>query len=342
MDKIKLGITCGDINSISLEVILKSLSHEMIFKNIIPVIYGNVKIASYHKNIVNLENLSFNVLAQGEQPRAGRINLVNCWSDNITITLGKATPDGGKYAKMALDKATEDLQRGYVDALVTGPINKQAMKLAGYEYVGHTDYLKANFKVSDCLMMMVSETLKIGLVTDHVPISKVASLITKESVLSKIRIMEASLVKDFGIEKPAIAVLGLNPHAGEEGMLGNEEEEMIGIFVSGPYAADGFFGSGQFSKFHGILAMYHDQGLVGFKTLAYYEGVNFTAGLPIVRTSPDHGTAYDLAGKNEANPESMFKAILAAKDIYFGKYNYNKMRENLLKKRPKLSEELSE
>ncbi len=352
MDKVTVGISCGDINSISLEVILKALNHEMIFKQIIPIIYCNIKIVSYHKNITHLENLSFNIIAQGEKPKAGRINLVNCWQDNITITLGKVTPDGGKYAKVALDRAIEDLRKNRIDALVTGPISKQAMKLAGCDYMGHTQLLQSEFKAQDCLMMMISDHLKVGFVTDHVPVSKVPGLITKEAVLSKIKILEGSLVKDFGIEKPTIAVLGLNPHAGEEGLLGNEEEEVIrpaiieakksGIFVAGPYSADGFFGSGQFSKFHAVLAMYHDQGLVGFKTMTYFEGVNYTAGLPIVRTSPAHGTAYGLAGKNEANPESMFKAILAAKNICIARYEYDKMRENSLKKRPKLSEEMSE
>ncbi|MCC6753894.1 MAG: 4-hydroxythreonine-4-phosphate dehydrogenase PdxA [Saprospiraceae bacterium] len=352
MEKIRVGISCGDINSISLEVILKALSHEMIYKNIIPVLYGNVKIASYHKNIAKLDTLSFNNLAQGERPRPGRLNLVNCWNENVTIALGKASPDGGKYAMLALDRALQDALSGEIDALVTGPINKLAMRMAGFAHFGHTGYLREKAGASDCLMFMVSEALKVGVVTDHLPLSQVAPAIQKDVVLRKIRIMEQSLMSDFGLEKPHLAVLGLNPHAGEEGLLGPEDEEIIrpaiieakkaGMFVSGPYPADSFFGTGTFNKFDGILAMYHDQGLIPFKTIASHEGVNFTAGLPFVRTSPDHGTAFDLAGKNEADPGSMFNALILAKDIVNQRKGYREMRENVLRKRPKLSEEMSE
>jgi 4-hydroxythreonine-4-phosphate dehydrogenase len=352
MEKIRVGISCGDINSISLEVILKALSHEMIYKSIIPVLYGNVKIASYHKNIAKLDALSFNNLAQGERPRPGRLNLVNCWSENVTIALGKASPDGGKYAMLALDRALQDAISGEIDALVTGPINKLAMRMAGFAHFGHTGYLREKAGVPDCLMFMVSESLKVGVVTDHLPLSQVAGAIQKDAVLRKIRIMEQSLMSDFGLEKPHLAVLGLNPHAGEEGLLGPEDEEIIrpaiieakkaGVFVSGPYPADSFFGNGAFSKFDGILAMYHDQGLIPFKTIASHEGVNFTAGLPFVRTSPDHGTAFDLAGKNEADPGSMFNALILAKNIVSQRKGYREMRENVLRKRPKLSEEMSE
>lgn len=352
MEKIKIGISCGDINSISLEVILKALSHEMIYKNIIPILYSNVKIASYHKNIAHLDNLSFNILAQGERPRAGRLNLVNCWNDNVTISLGKASPDGGKYAKMSLDRALEDIQKNEIDALVTGPIHKHSMRMAGFEHMGHTGYLLEKSAAKDCLMFMVSDGLKIGIVTEHISVSQIAQSIKKDSILRKLKIMEQSLITDFGIEKPHLAVLGLNPHAGEEGLLGSEDEEIIrpaiieakknGMFVSGPYPADSFFGTGLFNKFDGILAMYHDQGLIPFKTITHQEGVNFTAGLPFVRTSPDHGTAFDLAGKNEADSGSMFNAILMAKEIVFQRKGFKEMHENVLKKRPKLSEEMSE
>lgn len=352
MDKVRLGITCGDINSISLEVILKALRNEMIYKNIIPVLYGNVKIASYHKNIAQLDALSFNIIGQGERPRPGRLNLINCWNDNITISLGKASPDGGKYAKLALDRALEDLQKNELDALVTGPIHKHSMRMAGFEHLGHTGYLKEKAGSKDCLMFMVSDNLRIGVVTEHVPLSQVTQYIRKDIILSKLRIMETSLITDFGIEKPHLAVLGLNPHAGEEGLLGSEDEEIIrpaiieakksGMFVSGPYPADSFFGRGMFNKFDGILAMYHDQGLIPFKTIAQQEGVNYTAGLPFVRTSPGHGTAFDLAGKNEADSGSMMNAMLMAKDIVYQRKGYREMRENVLRKRPKLSEEMSE
>jgi len=352
MDKVRLGITCGDINSISLEVILKALNHEMVYKNIVPILYGNVKIASYHKNIAHLDNLSFNILAQGERPRTGRLNLINCWNDNVTISLGKASPDGGKYAKMALDRAVQDIQKNELDALVTGPIHKHSMRMAGFEHLGHTGYLKEKSGAKDCLMFMVADGLRIGLVSEHLPVSQIAQTVRKDTILSKLRIMETSLITDFGIEKPHIAVLGLNPHAGEEGLLGSEDEEIIrpaiieakkaGMFVSGPYPADSFFGTGQFSKFDGILAMYHDQGLIPFKTITHQEGINFTAGLPFVRTSPDHGTAFDLAGKNEADPSSMFNAIIMAKEIAMQRKGFGEMRVNVLRKRPKLSEEMSE
>lgn len=352
MEKIRIGITSGDINGIGLEVIIKSLLHEAIFHDIIPILYSNVKIASYHKNIVSADSASFYVLNPGEKPKANKINIINCWNENVTITLGKATPEGGKFAILALEKAVEDALKGELDAIVTAPINKQAMHLAGFEHLGHTDYLKEKSAVKDVLMIMASDKLKIGLLTTHIPIHKVVSSITKEGIIKKIEILEVTLRKDFGFEKPSIAVLGLNPHAGEEGLLGSEEEEIIrpaiieakkrGLFVAGPYPADGFFGSGQFKKFDAILAMYHDQGLIPFKTISFEKGVNYTAGLPFVRTSPDHGTAYDLAGKNEADASSMTHALFMARDAVMERLSYDDMRKNVLRKRPKLSEEMSE
>ncbi|HRH99444.1 MAG TPA: 4-hydroxythreonine-4-phosphate dehydrogenase PdxA [Saprospiraceae bacterium] len=351
MEKIRIGISTGDINGIGLEVTLKALNNASILEYITPVIYGNVKIASYHKNIVQLESMNFNLMSQGEKPRSGKINLVNCWNDTITINLGKATPEGGKYAMIALEKAFEDAQKGEIDAIVTGPVNKASLKLAGVPYVGHTDFLRAK-SGKDALMMMVHDKLKLGLVTDHIPLADVSHKLTKELILSKLQILEETLRVDFGFAKPHIAVLGFNPHAGEEGMLGNEEESIIrpavieakknGMFVSGPFPADGFFGSGQFSKFDGILAMYHDQGLIPFKTICFNNGVNYSAGLPVVRTSPDHGTAYEIAGKNEANFGSMVEAIFVAKNIVQERRAYKEDRQNVLKKRPKLSEEMSE
>lgn len=352
MEKIRVGISCGDVNSISLEVILKALSKEMLFEHIIPIIYGNIKVISYHKNIVNLDNLSLYVLNTGERPKSGKINVINCWNEQVNLNLGKPSVEGGKYAIIALEAALNDLKSNQIDALVTGPIHKYSMKLAGFEFKGHTDYLCAKTQSTDQLMMMFSDKIKMGLVTDHLPLKEVSVKIDKAKLISKINIMEQSLIRDFGIEKPYIAVLGLNPHAGEDGMLGTEEEEYIrpaiieskknGIFVAGPFSSDGFFGSGQFSKFDGILAMYHDQGLIPFKTLNFSKGVNFTAGLPIIRTSPDHGTGFEIAGKNEADYRSMFHAILAAKNIVTLRKSFYEMRENPLKKKPKLSEELSE
>ncbi|MBK9270700.1 MAG: 4-hydroxythreonine-4-phosphate dehydrogenase PdxA [Saprospiraceae bacterium] len=351
MDKIRIGISCGDINSISLEVILKALSKDVILESMIPVIYGNIKIVSYHRNIVHLDNISLYVLNPGERPKPGKINIINSWNDQVTLNLGKASVEGGKYAMMALDNALEDLKNQQIDALVTGPVHKHSMKLAGFEYKGHTDYLAEKMGAKNHMMMMISDKIRMGLVTDHIPLKDVAAKITKETLLKKIQMMEQTLVRDFGIEKPNIAVLGLNPHAGEEGMLGNEEEEIIrpaiieskksGVFVAGPYPADGFFGTNQFTKFDGILAMYHDQGLIPFKSFNFYSGVNYTAGLPFIRTSPDHGTAFELAGKNEADFRSMFHAIIEAKNIVATRKGYHVMRENPLKKKPKISEEIS-
>ena len=301
MDKIKIGISVGDINGVGLEVIIKSLS-QRITDFCTPVIYCSSKIVAYHKNIVGAEDFQFNSLTSAHKLRYDRINVVNCWQDDVTISLGKLTESGGKYAQISLEQATNDLQEGLIDALVTAPINKKAMQMVGFPYPGHTEFLTARFNAYSSLMLMVCDNLRVGLVTNHLPIKEVSAAITKEQVALKLKLLNKTLRKDFGIEKPTIAVLGLNPHAGDEGAIGEEEEKFIrpaiieakkkNILAMGPYPADGFFGSGQHRKFDGILAMYHDQGLVAFKALTFGTGVNFTAGLPIVRTSPDHGTGY--------------------------------------------------
>lgn len=343
MKKIKLGITIGDVNGVGLEVILKSISNNNVLKHISPIIYGSAKIVSYHKNIIGLDNLQFKTVDRAEVAYKDSINLVSCWDENVNITLGKPTEEGGKFAKMAIEKAVTDLANGDIDALVTGPINKDAMHQAGFQYIGHTEMLTEASGKKESLMFMVSDGIRVGLVTNHEQIKEVAKNITKERILHKLHLMNESLIKDFGIDKPKIAVLGLNPHAGDGGTIGKEDEEIVrpavleakknGMMTFGPYPADGFFGAAQFKKFDAVLAMYHDQGLIPFKSLTFGSGVNFTAGLNFIRTSPDHGTAYDIVGQNIADPTSFRNAIYTAIDIYRNRKSYKEMHSDKLVKR---------
>ncbi len=342
MEKIKIGITVGDINGIGLEVILKTVADERILNLCTPIIYGSSKVVSYHKNIVQVE-FPFANMSSARNAENGKVNVVNCWQDAVSITLGKVNELGGKYALMALEMATEELKENKIDALVTAPIHKHAMQLAGFKYVGHTEYLTEKLGTGESVMLMVNDNLRVGLVTNHLPIAHVAAAITSEKIVSKIVVLNTSLQIDFGIERPIIAVLGLNPHAGDDGTIGNEEINIIhpaiemakarGILAMGPFAADGFFGSDNFRKFDAILAMYHDQGLVPFKTLSFGNGVNYTAGLPFVRTSPDHGTGMDIAGKNEANPHSFRQALFLAIDLVKRRKEHAYLISNQLKSR---------
>lgn len=340
----KIGITIGDVNGVGPEVIIKVLSNEHFVTKFTPIIYGSSKVMSYHKNIVKDSEINFFNISSADRASRDKINVINCWDENVNISLGKATEDGGKYAYLALDKAVQDLKAGLIDALVTAPINKEAMSMAQFPYPGHTEFIEHTIG-GKSLMMMVGERLRVGLVTNHLPVSEVAQKITKSQIMEKLRLLNDSLIRDFGIDKPLIAVLGLNPHAGDYGTIGKEEEEFIrpaiieakksGMNVAGPYSADGFFGSSQFTKFDGILAMYHDQGLIPFKALTFGTGVNFTAGLDKIRTSPDHGTAYDLAGKNEADETSIRSAIYMAIEVYKHRTEYVDLRKNSLKKKEK-------
>jgi 4-hydroxythreonine-4-phosphate dehydrogenase len=344
MEKIKIGITIGDINGIGLEVILKTVCDKRILNRCTPIIYGSSKVVSYHKNIVQLD-FQFHPIRSAEQAEDDKINVVNCWSENVNITLGKYSELSGKYAAMALEQAVSELKMGYIQALVTAPINKKAMQLAGFQFPGHTEYITQALGSSESVMMMVADNLRIGLITNHLPLSKVAEHITIERVLTKIKILNDTLKIDFSIEKPTIAVLGLNPHAGDDDALGMEESEIIrpaivaakeaGILVMGPFPADSFFGAGQHRKYDSILAMYHDQGLIPFKTLAFGNGVNYTAGLGAVRTSPDHGTAYDIAGKNVADPTSLRTALFLATDIARNREEYTETHANALNRNRK-------
>jgi len=342
MEKIKIGISVGDINGIGLEVVLKSLADKRVLDMFIPVIYGSSKVVAYHKNIADIDELNFSGIAPGESFKEGQITVVNCWNDEVKIDLGQVTEEAGRYAHIALDQATRDLKEGLIDALVTAPIHKKAMQLANFPYPGHTEFLTNAFESKDSLMLMVNGDLRVGVLSNHVPIKDVAGMVTRERLKMKLGIFNRTLKIDFGIERPVIALLGLNPHASDDGVIGTEEAEIIrplvieakenGLTVMGPYAADGFFGSGQYKKFDGILAMYHDQGLIPFKALSFGNGVNFTAGLEGIRTSPDHGTAHDIAGKNQADPSSFRSALYLALDVARQRKTYYEIHANPVKK----------
>jgi len=325
MEKLRIGITIGDINGVGPELIIRTLKDKRVSSQFIPVIYGSSKVISYYRNIVNAQDFHPSYYEKNGRLKENTIYIKNCWEDKANIEAGTATAEGGKFAAIAMEQAVADAKEGLLDAIVTAPINKNAMAKADFGFPGHTEFLQDAFGVKESLMMMVSDGLRVALVTNHTPLKDVTSQITKEKLTSKIKVLENSLKKDFGIEKPNIAILGLNPHAGDDGTIGKEEQEILrpviveakknGQLISGPYPADGFFGSSQFQKFDAILAMYHDQGLVPFKALTFGSGVNFTAGLPIVRTSPDHGTAYDIVGKNLVELSSFRTAIFNAMDI---------------------------
>lgn len=320
-----IGITLGDVNSISVEVIIKTLMDARIADYCTPVVYGSPKVFSYWKKLLGHPDFNLNIIKSLDQVHHKKPNILVCWEDEIEIKPGEVTGTAGDYAFKSLELATKDAIAGHIHAIVTGPLNKHNVNTDQRPFTGHTEYLAQQAGTSDYIMMLVSNDLKVGLVTGHVPLSEVASKITKEAILKKLRIMHKTLQKDFSITKPKIAVLGLNPHAGDNGLLGKEDKEIIAeavkaaqaeqLIAYGPYSSDGFFGSRQFQKFDAVLAMYHDQGLIPFKYLAFDDGVNFTAGLPFVRTSPDHGTAYAIAGKNQASEVSFRNALYAAIDI---------------------------
>ncbi|MBO5635717.1 MAG: 4-hydroxythreonine-4-phosphate dehydrogenase PdxA [Bacteroidales bacterium] len=335
-----VGITQGDGNGIGYEVIIKSLSDARILESFTPVIYGSSKIFGfYRKRIHNLDQqMDVYVIQSAKDAKPRKINIVNCLPDNTYVEPGQSTPESAKAAITSLEWAVKDIKNGDIDVLVTAPINKRAMVNEGFGNTGHTEYLEKEFGVSDVAMFMISDQLKIGVVTGHIPLKDVPSSISVERIVGKLRLMAASLKRDFGVVEPKIAVLGLNPHCGDGGLLGDEEEKIIlpavkaandeGILAFGPYSPDGYFGLGHYAKFDATLAMYHDQGLAPFKALAFEDGVNFTAGLPIVRTSPDHGTAFEMAGRDEADPHSMMSSIYAAIDIFRNREAYDNMHES--------------
>jgi len=324
-DKPRVGITLGDLNGIGPEVVIKALSDHRLLAMMTPVVYGSTKVLSYYRKLMNLEEFNYSQVKVKGQFFHKSINVVNCWEDAIEITPGQPSRQTASAALLCLKKVVEEVKEGLIDAFVTGPIDKNTIHGDEFPFHGHTEYLTQEFNAGESLMLLVGENLRVGLVTEHIPVKDVSTFITKERVELKIRLLELSLKKDFGINKPKIAVLGLNPHAGDDGLLGKEENEVIkpvihdlkskGKLIFGPYPADGFFAAGQHVKYDGVIAMYHDQGLVAFKALSFDSGINFTAGLSCVRTSPDHGTAYAIAGKNQANENSMRQAMYVACDI---------------------------
>ena len=322
-NKFKIGITQGDTNGIGWEIILKALADPRMTEFFTPVVYGSPKAAAYYRNTVaEIEAFSFNPVASAAEARRGKANLVAC-GETADIAPGKPTPEAGRAAVEALCAAMRDLKAGHLDALVTAPFDKETVQADDFRYTGHTEYLAAELE-GEAMMILCSDVLRVGLVTKHIPVSEIARNITKERIVRDLNTLRRALIEDFGIVEPRIAVMALNPHAGDGGLLGREEQEIIrpaiveafskGVLAFGPFAADGLFAGGGYAKYDGILAMYHDQGLAPFKSLSP-DGVNFTAGLSAVRTSPDHGTAFDIAGKDKADPQSMRNAIYAAIDI---------------------------
>ena len=341
MQKPVIGFTSGDLNGIGIELVIKTLSDHRVLDFCTPVVFASNKTINFYRKGLGDYNLNYANIRELNRLNPKQVNLVNCWEEEVAITPGQLTDIGGKYALISLQQAVQALKDGHIQGLVTAPIHKKNIQSESFNYSGHTPYLKAVFEVNDVVMLMVAENMRVGLVTEHVPVTEIAQHITRENIISKLKIIHNSLQKDFGIDKPKIAVLGLNPHAGDEGLIGNEEETIIkpaikdakhNMLVFGPYSADAFFARGQFERFDAVLAMYHDQGLIPFKSLALGEGTNFTAGLPIVRTSPDHGTAFDIAGKNKADHSSFMASVFECAEIIRKRLGYAEMRQNPLKK----------
>lgn len=338
--RIKVGITHGDINGIGYEVIIKSLMDSRILETCIPIVYGSPKVAAYYRKAIDNETFTFNNIFNAKDANPKRVNIINCVSEEVRVELGKSTKQAGEAALAALDAAVRDLKAGLIDLVVTAPINKENIQSDKFSFPGHTEFFANAYSTKNYLMLMVGDILKIGVVTGHIPLNQVVASLTKEKILNNLRVLQKTLLEDFSIRKPRIAVLGLNPHAGDGGLLGDEEERIIfpaikqaneeGIIALGPYPADGFFGSGEFKKFDATLAMFHDQGLIPFKSYAFESGVNFTAGLPIIRTSPGHGTAYRLAGTGTASEESFRNAIYLAIDLFENRKRYKELIKNPL------------
>lgn len=339
--KIRVGISIGDFNGIGPEIIMKSLKDKTITDFFTPIIFGSGKLFTYQKNIFKL-NLNFNYITEANQAQNDKINMVNLWKDNVNVDLGTPTEESTKMAIESLEAATNALMNGEIDVLVTAPINKDEMMKQGFAHAGHTGYLEEKFDKKG-LMFLVTDDLKVAVSTHHIPLSQVAENISKEKIKKQIKMLNQCLIEDFQVRRPKIAVLGLNPHSGDGGVIGNEEIEIIepairelldqGILTFGPYPADSYFQPNKYKNYDAVLAMYHDQGLAPFKTLAYEEGVNYTAGLPFIRTSPDHGVAYDIAGQNIADEQSFSEAIFMAIKIYKNRLEYNDLIENQMKPR---------
>lgn len=341
--KIRIGITHGDINGIGYEIILKTFTDPEMLELCTPIVYGSAKVATYHRKALNMSNIVFTSITEAKDADDNKLNIVNCIDDEIKVELSKPTEEAGAAAFCALEKAVTDYKDGLIDAIVTAPINKHTIQNPDFNFPGHTEYIEDRLgEGNESLMILMNENIKVALVTGHIPVSAIPSQITKERLERKITIFNKSLKEDFGITKPRIAVFSLNPHASDNGLIGSEEQDTIipainelnnkGIYCFGPYPADGFMGARLYKTFDGIMAMYHDQGLIPFKTLAMNNGVNYTAGLPVIRTSPDHGTAYDIAGKGVASEESFRNAIYTAIDIYRYREQERTLHANVLTK----------
>ena len=338
-----IGISCGDINGIGPEIIVKTFSDSRMLDICTPVIFANNKVLNFYRKTLPENNITFNIAKDSTKINTKQVNVYNCWEDDVTVTPGALNETGGKYALLSLTTAAGALKENMIDGLVTAPIHKKNIQSETFNYTGHTPYLKKLFEVKDVAMMMVADNMRVALLTEHVAIKDVAQFITKENILSKLTIINDSLKKDFGIDKPKIAVLGLNPHTGDDGLVGKEEIEIIkpaieeankkGVLCFGPYSADAFFARGSHEKFDCVLALYHDQGLIPFKSLAFGEGINYTAGIEGVRTSPDHGTAFDIAGKGIADEASFREAIFKCVDIVNMKKEIKDQHSSPLKKR---------
>ncbi len=337
-----IGISVGDLNGIGIELIIKTFADSRITEFCTPIVFGSNKVINFYRKSMPELNINYNNIKEINKANPKQLNIFSAWEEEVEITPGLASETGGKYGVLSLQAAVKALKAIEIDALVTAPLNKHTMQSGEFNFTGHTPYLKDAFKADDVVMLMVAENMKVALLTEHVAIGDVAKNISKEQIIKKINLLKNSLKKDFGIDKPKIAVLGLNPHAGDEGLVGKEEKEIIrpavleakknDCIVLGPYSADAFFARGSHEKFDAVLAMYHDQGLIPFKSLALGEGTNFTAGLSVIRTSPDHGTAFDIAGKNQADEASFRQAIYTAIDIYETRMGYAERTRNPLRK----------
>lgn len=337
-----IGISCGDLNGIGIEIIIKTFADSRLLEHCTPVIFASNKAINFYRKSVPEMNLTYSIIKDFSRINQKQVNLFNCWEEDVQITPGQLTDTGGKYAVLSLQTAVAALKQQQINGLVTAPIHKKNTQSAEFNFTGHTPYLKSVFAADDVVMMLCAGNFRVALVTEHVPVGEVVNHITKEKIISKLKIINRTLQKDFGIDKPRIAVLGLNPHAGDEGLIGNEEETIIkpaikeaknnNVLVTGPFSADAFFARRHFDKFDAVLAMYHDQGLIPFKALASGEGVNYTAGLPAVRTSPDHGVAFDIAGKDKADNSSFLTAVFECIDIINQRNGYDDNRRNPMRK----------
>jgi 4-phospho-D-threonate 3-dehydrogenase / 4-phospho-D-erythronate 3-dehydrogenase len=336
-----IGISIGDLNGIGAELAIKTFSDNRLMEICTPILFASNKLINFYRKSIPESTFNYQHIKDLSRPFHKQVNLYNCWEEEVAINPGQLTDIGGAYAVKSLTTAVEALKDKKIEGLVTAPIHKKNIQSPEFSFTGHTPYLKQAFGVKDVLMLMSSDIFKVGLVTEHVPVSEITRYITRESILSKLNILRDSLIRDFGIDKPKIAVLGLNPHAGDEGLIGREEEDIIkpaikdakhSMLVYGPFSADAFFARSQQQKFDAVLAMYHDQGLIPFKSLAFGEGINFTAGIPAVRTSPDHGTAFDIAGKNKADIGSFLAALYGCLDIVQKRREFTENHKNPLKK----------